>query len=106
MQTPGFLLYLRQIATGYLPFMNWRLSVLAFALLVPLSAFWIVADDYRWLAIVQVISGCAWAAYELGFFLMFFEMLPRAQRTRLLTLYNFANAAAICVVLRRRRQRT
>jgi hypothetical protein len=38
-----------------------------------------------------------WAAYELGFLLMFFESLPKERRIRMLTIYNFGNTAAICV---------
>jgi MFS family permease len=63
--------------------------------LVPLSALWIVSDSLVWLTIAQVCSGVAWAAYELGFFLLFFETLPPRDRTRMLTYYNFAHTAAI-----------
>lgn len=65
--------------------------------LVPLSALWILSTNLVWLACIQIVSGVAWAAYELGFFLMFFETLPAGQRTRLLTYYNFANTVAVCV---------
>lgn len=63
--------------------------------LVPLSALWIVSPSVVWLSGVQVISGVAWAAYELGFFLMFFESMPVHRRTQLLSYYNFANSAAM-----------
>lgn len=65
--------------------------------LVPLAALWIVSTNLYWLFLIQILSGIAWAAYELGFFLMFFEALPANQRTRLLTYYNFANTLAVCV---------
>lgn len=65
--------------------------------LVPLSALWILSENVIWLFLIQLLSGFAWAAYELGFFLMFFETMPPAQRTRLLTYYNFANTLAVCV---------
>ncbi|TWU16435.1 Major Facilitator Superfamily protein [Allorhodopirellula heiligendammensis] len=65
--------------------------------LVPLSALWIISDQVAWLLVVQLLSGVFWAAYELGFFLMFFETMPPAQRTQLLTYYNFANTLAVCV---------
>jgi MFS family permease len=64
--------------------------------IVPLSSLWIVSQNYYWLAAVQIISGTLWAAYELGFFLMFFEALPVRQRTKMLTFYNLANTAAWC----------
>lgn len=65
--------------------------------LVPLSALWIVSDRFLWLVAVQMISGVLWAAYELGFFLMFFEVLPKERRIRMLTVYNLANSSAIFV---------
>jgi len=64
--------------------------------IVPLSALWILADNIYQLALVQMISGIMWAAYELGFFLMFFETLPIEKRTRMLTYYNLANMMALC----------
>ena len=45
---------------------------------------------------MQIAGGIAWAAYELGFLLMFFETLPAKDRTRLLTYFNFANTLAFC----------
>ena len=64
--------------------------------IVPLSALWIVSDNLYVLAVVQLLSGILWAAYELGFFLMFFETLPIAKRTRMLTYYNLASMLALC----------
>lgn len=64
--------------------------------IVPLSALWILTDNPWQLALVQCVSGVMWAAYELGFFLMFFETLPLEKRTRMLTYYNFANMLALC----------
>ncbi len=65
--------------------------------LVPLPSLWIVSSHYAWLLLVQTISGVMWAAYELGFFLLFFEVLPKNRRVRMLTVYNFANSSAIFV---------
>jgi MFS family permease len=42
-----------------------------------------------------VVGGILWAAYELGFFLMFFEAIPKHRRIAMLTVYNFANTLAI-----------
>jgi MFS family permease len=44
---------------------------------------------------VQILSGICWAAYELAMALMFLHGIPRKQRTSMLTLYNFGNAAAM-----------
>ncbi len=62
--------------------------------IVPLASLWNVSDAFFWLLMVQAASGTAWAAYELGFFLMFFDTLPNAKRTQMLTLYNLCNTSA------------
>lgn len=65
--------------------------------LIPLSALWLVSNSLPWLIFVQLLAGAAWAAYELAFFLMFFDSIPEEERTGVLTLYNFANSAALVV---------
>lgn len=64
--------------------------------IVPLPALWLVSSDLGWLLFVQVLGGAAWAAHELAMLLLFFDSIPREDRTRVLSLYNFANAAAMC----------
>ncbi len=64
--------------------------------IIPLSSLWIVSQNFYWLLGVQVLSGTMWAAYELGFFLLFFEALPVERRTKMLTYYNLANTSAWC----------
>jgi MFS family permease len=72
------------------------LLLLGGASIIPLSSLWIVSSNFVWLMTVQALSGLAWAAYELGFFLMLFESVPIAKRVRLLTIYNVANTTAWC----------
>lgn len=62
--------------------------------IVPLSASWLVSQDFYWLVTVQILGGAAWASYELAFFLLFFESIPAPRRTSVLTLYNLLNTAA------------
>lgn len=64
--------------------------------IAPMSLLWVVSQNFAWLIVVQIFSGALWAAYELGFFLLFFETLPIRQRTKMLTLYNFGNTFAWC----------
>lgn len=68
------------------------------AAITPLSGMWLalhwVEQPMVYLAVVQLVGGVAWAAYELAFFLMFFETIPRHERVSVLTLYNFGNALA------------
>lgn len=65
--------------------------------IIPLSAGWLVTDNYAWLIFLQAIGGVAWAAYELSWFLLFFEMLPREERTSVLTTFNFGHSLASVV---------
>lgn len=62
--------------------------------IVPLPAMWTVSQDLLWVGLVQLFGGIVWAAYELAFFLLFFESIPEAERTRVLTLYNLADKLA------------
>ncbi len=67
--------------------------------IVPVSGVWIalwwIEHPLLYLCLVQFFGGIVWAAYELGFFLMFFEAIPRSERTTVLTIYNFGNSAAL-----------
>ena len=63
--------------------------------LIPLSSLWILSDHFAYLLGLQILSGAAWAAYELAMLLLAFETIPREKRVGMLTVYNMANATAI-----------
>lgn len=81
--------------------------------IVPISGGWLIADllngwecdvlgfhvtaSMAWIVVLQLISGVAWAAYELAMALQFLHGIPRKQRTSMLTLYHFGNSAAMVV---------
>ncbi|QDU96013.1 MFS transporter [Lignipirellula cremea] len=71
-----------------------RLLWIGGAGIAPVAAAWMVSGNLAWLLTVQVLSGVAWAAYELAFFLLFFEAIAPEERTSMLTLYNLINTAA------------
>ena len=62
--------------------------------ITPLSASWVISRQFEWLLLLQALGGVTWAAYELAFFLMFFDSIPERDRTSLLTLYNLLNTLA------------
>jgi MFS family permease len=62
--------------------------------IVPISALWLVSDSFAFLIGVQVLAGTTWAAYELAMFLLFFETIRPAERTSMLTNFNFAHSLA------------
>ncbi|MCB9724195.1 MAG: MFS transporter [Spirochaetaceae bacterium] len=65
--------------------------------IVPVPALWLLSDSFAWLLFLQLLSGSAWAAFELGSLLSFFERIPRHGQASVLTVYNLANAVAIVV---------
>lgn len=65
--------------------------------IVPLPALWLVSDLFVYLLVLQVVSGLAWAALELGTLLSFFEGLAERERASILTVFNFANTVAMAV---------
>ncbi len=44
----------------------------------------------EWLLVVQVVSGVAWAAFELGGFFLFFQTTEPRERTSILAAHFFA----------------
>jgi MFS family permease len=62
--------------------------------IVPLSACWLISDEWWWLVLVQTGGGIMWSAYELAMFLMFFEDIRAEERTSVMTTYNLAHAVA------------
>ncbi|MFO0819426.1 MAG: MFS transporter [Pirellulales bacterium] len=62
--------------------------------IVPISGLWMVSQSMPFLAVLQLLGGITWAAYELAIVLMFFESIPRERRTSVLTIYNFGNSLA------------
>jgi MFS family permease len=65
--------------------------------IMPLSAMWLVSNNFGFLIALQVAGGIAWAGYELAWFLLFFEMLPKEERTSVLTTFNFGHSLASVV---------
>lgn len=65
--------------------------------IIPLPVLWLVSDSFWWLLSIQLASGVAWAAFELGSLLSFFERIPVHGQTGVLTAYNLANASAIVI---------
>jgi MFS family permease len=63
--------------------------------IIPVAGLWVVSQHFLFLAGIQAVSGLVWAAYELALLLMFFESIPKHERTSVLTYYNLGNALAM-----------
>lgn len=66
-------------------------------MIIPIPALWLWADSVAAFAAVQLFSGFAMAAYELGTFLIMFDTVPESDRTSILAKFNFADNVAIVV---------
>jgi MFS family permease len=65
--------------------------------IVPVAGAWIFSDSFWFLIFVQLLSGAAWAAYELAVFLICFNSIRAEERTSILTLLNLSTTAAMVV---------
>lgn len=72
----------------------WRLLLAGGIGIAPVAMGWVFSQAYWWLMVLQITGGVAWAAYELAFFLLFFESIAEEDRTNMLTLYNLLNTVA------------
>jgi MFS family permease len=63
--------------------------------IAPLPLLWLLTDRLPGLLAIQIAAGIAWGAVELAILLSFFEHIPAAERTGVLTIFNLANALAI-----------
>jgi MFS family permease len=72
----------------------YRLLCLGGIGIVPVSGLWVFSSNYSYLVCVQLLAGVFWGAYELAMFLLFFEAIPRQERTSVLTTFNLGNSLA------------
>ncbi len=63
--------------------------------LIPFSVNWLVTPNFAFLFITQLASGAAWAAYELGMFLMLLDTTKPEERTSVVSQYQFLNSFAM-----------
>lgn len=65
--------------------------------IIPVSALWLVNQNFYYLIFVQFMAGVLWAFYELALLLSFFESIKREERIGMLMIYNLGNAAAMVI---------
>jgi MFS family permease len=84
--------YWGEIACSY---GNRRALQVAAVLIVPLSALWVVSDNFAYLMGLQLLAGFAWAGFELTTFLNLFDCTNDRTRARVLSIYNLLNGVLI-----------
>ncbi len=74
-----------------------RVVAIGACAVAPLPALWLVSPGYGWLVVVHVLSGAAWACYELSAFVLTFEAVGDERRVGLLARFNLLNNAALAL---------
>lgn len=64
---------------------------------IPLPYLWTLSTNFYYLLGIQLLSGFAWGAHELGVMLYLIERLPHAQRARLLGWANAVNSTGMLI---------
>ena len=75
---------------SYLKAFKWGLLILC-----PAPIFWALGDNFVYVLMLQLISGGAWALFEIGLALIFFQDLKPSEKIPFLTFYNFLNAIGL-----------
>ena len=58
----------------------------------PAAVFWVFAEPWWLLVLLQVYVGFGWACWENGSFLLTFDTIPEDRRTPIMTVYQLALA--------------
>jgi MFS family permease len=61
----------------------------------PAAVFWVFADPWWLLVLLQVYVGFGWACWENGSFLLTFDTIPEDRRTPIMTVYQLALASVM-----------
>ncbi len=65
--------------------------------LCPSPILWLWSDHFAIVLILQLLGGAAWALFEVGLALIFFQDIKNEEKIPFLTFYNFLNAAGLLI---------
>lgn len=68
---------------------------LGLLLLCPSPLLWVFSGNFGLVLVLQFIGGAAWALFEVGLALIFFQDIKSEEKIPFLTFYNFLNAAGL-----------
>jgi MFS family permease len=71
-----------------------RAFFLAAFLIIPAPAGWALTRSAGWLIALQVVSGAAWAGFELCQFLLFYDLFPKQRLSDVFSYYSLVNGVA------------
>jgi MFS family permease len=84
--------YWGEIARSY---GNRRALQVAMVLVMPLSALWVLSDNFAYMLGLQVLAGFAWAGFDLCHILNLFDCTDDRNRAQVLSLFSLMNGTAI-----------
>lgn len=56
---------------------------------------WTFSQNYTWLAIIEFLSGCYWAGFELSTILLYYQKIDDRERTSVMTYINVLNTSGM-----------
>ncbi len=76
-------------------FDGFKIMIGGLVLITPLPLLWAFSETYYYVVALQILSGMAWACFEVGLALVFFQDLRQEEKVPVLTIYNLLNSVAI-----------
>lgn len=58
---------------------------------------WTFTQNYLWLAIIEFLSGCYWAGFELATILLYYQKIEDRERTSVMTYINVLNTSGMVI---------
>lgn len=58
---------------------------------------WTFSQNYAWLAIIEFLSGCYWAGFELATILLYYQKIEDRERTSVMTYINLLNTSGMVI---------
>jgi hypothetical protein len=59
--------------------------------------WWALSQNYIWLMMVEFLSGCYWAGFELSTILLFYQKIDDKERTSIITYISFLNVSGMII---------
>ena len=66
-------------------------------MIAPIPFLWTLGDHFYYLLMLQILSGLAWGAYEIGLLLFLMQTITHDERSRLLTWNNLTSALGMAL---------
>ncbi len=58
---------------------------------------WAISQNYGWICLVEFLSGCYWAGFELSTILLYYQKIDDRERTSIITYITFLNTTGMLI---------